>query len=317
MNVIKQPDVLHLNEGFTCSLCDYKCFYKSEWTRHIQTRKHIAFTTSYDNSTAIHSLRENVQYKCPFCGNMYKTSSGLWKHKRKCNWSATNEPNGEHSIISLTNNVIKELINEHKDMKTLIMEQNNTINNLVKNGIINNTNNITNSNNNSNNKTFNLHFFLNETCKDAMNITDFVNSIQLQLADLENVGRLGYVDGISNIIVKHLKALDVEKRPVHCTDPKREILYIKDNNKWEKEDDENKTMRKAIKKVAFRNSILLPEYKACYPECVKSSSKHSDHYNKLIIESMGGSGDNDFEKENKIIKNVAKGVLIDKEKYKI
>jgi hypothetical protein len=144
---------------------------------------------------------------------------------------------------------------------------------------------------------------------------DFVDSVKLQLSDLENVGKLGYVDGISNIIVKNLKALDVEKRPVHCTDSKREILYIKDDNKWEKEDEENKKIRKVIKKVADKNARLLPEFKKEHPDCNRAVSNFSDQYNKIIVESMGGSGNNDLEKEDKIIKNVAKQVLIDKDKY--
>jgi hypothetical protein len=175
------------------------------------------------------------------------------------------------------------------------------------------SNTIINSNNtNSNNKSFNLQFFLNETCKDAMNIMDFVESIKLQLSDLEKVGELGYVDGISNIIVKNLNALEVEKRPVHCTDKKREILYIKDENKWEKEDDDKNKIRKAIKKVACKNQRLLPKFKEEHPDCGKYHSKFSDQYNKLVVESLGGSGDNDDEKEDKIIRKIAKNVLIDK-----
>ena len=145
-----------------------------------------------------------------------------------------------------------------------------------------------------------------------MNIMDFVDSIQLQLSDLEKVGELGYVEGISNIIVKNLKALDITQRPVHCTDKKRETLYIKDENKWEKEDNEKKKIRKAINKVACKNQRLLPKFKEVHPDCIKSASKFSDQYNKMIIESMGGSGDNDLEKEDKIIKNIAKQIFIEK-----
>jgi hypothetical protein len=159
--------------------------------------------------------------------------------------------------------------------------------------------------------------FLNETCKDAMNITDFVDSIKFQLSDLENVGELGYVKGISNIIVKNLNALDITQRPVHCADNKRDILYVKDDNKWEKEDPERKKLRKMIKRVAIRNYKQVREFKEKYPDCDKSESKYSDEYNKIIIESMGGSGDNDNEKEDKIIRNIAKEVLIDKEKYSL
>jgi hypothetical protein len=146
-----------------------------------------------------------------------------------------------------------------------------------------------------------------------MNIMDFVDSIKLQLSDLERVGELGYIEGISNIIVKNLKELDVTKRPVHCTDKKRETLYIKDENKWEKEDEEKKKMHKVIKKVADKNARLLPKFKEAYPDYNKASSKISDQYNKIIIESMGGSGDNDYEKEEKIIKKITKEVIVEKE----
>jgi glutamate synthase domain-containing protein 1 len=145
-----------------------------------------------------------------------------------------------------------------------------------------------------------------------MNITDFVDSIKLQLSDLEKVGELGYVNGISNIIVKNLNELDVTKRPVHCTDKKRETLYVKDENKWEK-DDEKKKLRKVIKRVASKNQRLLLKFKEVHPDCGTSSSKYSDQYNTIIVESMGGSGDNDLEKEEKIIRKIAKEIIIDKE----
>jgi hypothetical protein len=191
---------------------------------------------------------------------------------------------------------------ENSEFKHLILEA-------LKNGSVNNSNNIIN--NNSNNKSFNLQFFLNETCKDAMNITDFVDSIKLQLSDLERVGELGYVNGISNIIVKNLNELDVTKRPIHCADKKREILYVKDEDKWEK-DEEKKKIRKVIKRVASKNQRLLLKFKEVHPDCNTSTSKYSDQYNTIIVESMGGSGDNDLEKEEKIIKKITKEITIDK-----
>jgi hypothetical protein len=145
-----------------------------------------------------------------------------------------------------------------------------------------------------------------------MNIMYFVDSIKLQLSDLEKVGKNGYVEGISDIITANLKALDVTQRPIHCTDKKREVLYIKDENKWEKEDDEKKKLRRAIKRVASKNQRLLPKFKEAHPDCIKAASKFSDQYNKMIIESMGGSGDNDLEKEDKIIRKIAKEVIVDK-----
>ena len=164
---------------------------------------------------------------------------------------------------------------------------------------------------NSHNKAFNLNFFLNETCKDAMNIMDFVDSIKLQLSDLEKVGELGYVEGISNIIVKNLNELDVTQRPVHCTDKKRETMYIKDEDKWEKDENNNK-IKKAIKRVASKNQRLLPKFKEAHPDCGTYHSKYSDQYNKIIIESVGGSGDNDAEKEEKIIRNITRATTIEK-----
>ena len=170
-----------------------------------------------------------------------------------------------------------------------------------------------NSHNNSYNKTFNLQIFLNETCKDAMNLMDFVDSLKIQLSDLENVGKMGFIDGISNIIIKNLKALEITQRPVHCSDSKREILYIKDEDKWEKENEEKNKLKKAIKYIAHKNCKLIPEWKAKNPECINSYSSKSDEYNKIVLESMGGNLCNEgLNNENKIIKRIAKEVIIDK-----
>ena len=195
-----------------------------------------------------------------------------------------------------------ELIKENSDLKTMMLE-------VVKNGTIQNSNNNTI---NSHNKTFNLNFFLNETCKHAMNITDFVESIKFQLSDLERVGDLGYIEGISNIIVKNLKDLDVTQRPVHCTDKKRETMYIKDEDKWEK-DEEQKKMRTMIRKVSVKNARMLPNFKEAHPDCIISTSRFSDQYNTITMEAMGGRGDNNFEKEEKIIKKVSKEVMVERE----
>jgi hypothetical protein len=218
----------------------------------------------------------------------------------------SNELNEQNDSVEL----IKYLMKENSDFKQMIIEQNKQMIEMSKNNSVTNNNN--NNNINSHNKSFNLNFFLNETCKDAMNIMDFVDSIKIQLCDLENVGKLGYVEGISKIIVRNLNSLDETKRPVHCTDTKREVMYIKDEDKWEKENENKQKMRKVIKHVTHKNSKLIKEFKAKYQGCEKSSSKYSDQYDKLIIEAMGGKGDNDLEKEDKIIRNIAKTVTIDK-----
>jgi|LauGreDrversion2_5_1035112.scaffolds.fasta_scaffold04876_2 hypothetical protein len=210
----------------------------------------------------------------------------------------------------ITPELVLSVLQQNKDLTDLVLEQNKTIMELAKNGqgqVINSNNHV-----NSNNKTFNLNVFLNETCKDAMNIMEFVDSLQLQLSDLENMGKVGYVEGISSIIVKNLQAMDVHKRPVHCADKKREVIYIKDEDKWEREDDDKKKLRKVIKKVACKNQRLLPKFKEAHPGCNFSDSQYSDHYSKLVIEAMGGAGNNDTEKEDKIIRNIAKEIVIDK-----
>ena len=199
--------------------------------------------------------------------------------------------------------LILEVIKDNKELHKIILEM---IPKIGNNSTVNNTH------TNSHNKTFNLNVFLNETCKDAMNIMDFANSLKIKLSDLENVGKLGYIDGITNIIVKNLKELDVSKRPVHCSDLKREVAYVRENGKWEKDTPDNKLIKKAIKRVANRNIRQIPEWKKLYPDCIFSDSNKSDQYNELTIEAMGGRGNDDDAKANKIVRKIMKNVVIDK-----
>jgi hypothetical protein len=296
---------------FVCKECDFSCCKKGDWNRHILRPKHINLTMSNDYETTNASYKTNI---CNICGKDYKSRNGLWNHKKKCNIEEKPKELSLNNQLSsvITPELVMELIKNNKELQSIILEQHTTLNNLVKNGISNTTANNSHNNNNSNNKTFNLQFFLNETCKDAMNIMDFVDSIKLQLSDLEKVGELGYTQGISNIITTNLKALDITQRPVHCTDKKRETMYIKDEDKWNKEDDNNTKLRQAIKRVANKNIKLLPKFREKYPDYGNSSSKISDKYDHIVIEAMGGAGDNDIEKENKIIHNISKCVVIDK-----
>ena len=298
-----------------CEKCDFECSKQSNYDKHLLTPKHKntdKILTNTDEKNAENATVTN-NFICS-CGNCYKHRQSLFTHKKKCHTmkieSDKNGNNIDDNIDVTDSNIIIQLIKQNDDFKHLLIEQNKTIIELSKN--ISNTN-ISHSNINSHNKTFNLQFFLNETCKDAMNIMDFVDSIKIQLCDLENVGKLGFVDGISKIIVKNLNSLEENMRPVHCTDTKREVMYVKDDNKWEKENEDKQKLRKVIKHVTHKNSKLLKEFKSKYPGCEKSDSKYSDKYDKLIIEAMGGKGDNDLEKEDKIIKNIAKTVVIDKE----
>jgi len=297
---------------FTCELCDYSSCNKKDYNKHLSTLKH----KNQQNSTNINeNILKNPHFEC-VCGKIYKERSGLWRHKKKCkteisveesNQSILVNDNDKEQLILMLIKQNSELIKETSEFKNFMMDQQNVMLEVIKNG----THHTTTNNNNSHNKSFNLQFFLNETCKDAMNITDFIDSIKLQLSDLERVGEVGYIEGISNIIVKNLNALDVTLRPVHCTDKKRETMYIKDEDKWEKEDENKAKLHKMVKKIANKNINLISEFKELYPDWKKSTSKVSDQFNKIIIESMGGAGDNDFEKEEKIIKKVAKEVLID------
>ena len=283
---------------FYCKKCDYKCSKKQHYKQHLMTSKH---NNDIQNDKMISENSDNI-YKCE-CGKKYSHRQSLYVHKKKCNYE---QPNTINSDVNSNNDnkLVDYLMKENTELKHMIIDVCKNINSTQNNNSFNNTN--------SHNKTFNLQFFLNETCKDAMNIMDFVESVKLKLTDLEKLGEIGYVDGISNIIVENLNALDETKRPVHCTDTKREVLYIKDDNKWEKEDEDNNKMRKVIKKIAYKNQRLLPEFKKEHPDYNKYHSKYSDQYNKLVVESMGGSGNNDIEKEDKIIRKISKEVTINK-----
>ena len=302
-NNIKQK----ISKKYYCENCDYETSRKSNFDAHILSSKHIN-STNGNNSKQI--LSNN--FVCENCDKVYKDRTGLWKHKKKC---CNEEEDNEESNNKITPELVMNILHQNKELQQMLIEQhkqNNELQNkvleLAKNNSMTNCNNTTNSHN----KTFNLQVFLNETCKDAMNIMDFVDSLKIQLSDFENVGKLGFVNGISKIIVKNLNSLDETKRPVHCTDAKREVMYVKDQDKWEKENDNKQTLRKAIKQVAHKNSKLLKDFTTKHPGCEKSDSRFSDEYNKLVVEAFGGKGNNDLEKEDKIIKNIAKEVTIDK-----
>jgi hypothetical protein len=260
---------------------------------------------------------------CDNCGNEYKHRQGLWAHSKKCQKapkSAEFEPVKNNMQLQpatdMSNNIIMELLKQNSEFKDLLADQYkqhvesskhmvDKMAEIAGKGGSHNTN--------CHNKTFNLQVFLNEECKDALNITDFVNQIKLQLSDLDMIGRVGYTEGMSKIIVRNLKDLDISKRPIHCSDLKREIMYIKDKDAWEKENGENVKIKNAIKFIEHKNIKQLPEWKEKNPESEDyDSQKHMD-YHKIIIESMGGAtNEDDNKKREKIIRNIAKEVVIDK-----
>ena len=286
-NLIKQK----LSNKYYCEKCDYGTSRKNNMDNHNLSAKHTKTTKNNDFK---HCLSK--KYNCQNCNNSYNDRAGLWRHKKKCISEKTDDN---------TEPTDKELI-------LLLLKQNNDLQNKVlevcKSGISNNTisnNTITNSNN----KTFNLNFFLNETCKNAMNIKDFVDSIKLQLSDLESVGRLGYIEGLSKIIIKNLNALDVTERPVHCSDTKRDTMYVKDEDKWEKESEENPTVLKAIEDIANKNTKQVKEWKIKNPECASSKSCKADQYSHIVIEVVCSNNDAN---NKKVLKKLAKEVSIDK-----
>ena len=291
--------------SFSCEKCNYFTCSAKDFKKHTETKKHksVSSATECNGFGDFCPLTEEKnKFICAQCNRKYADRTGLWRHKKKCMSEPENQiSEKKENKVMEKDELIQFLINENKEFKQMMIE-------MAKNSGPNNCYN----NTNSNNKTFNLQVFLNETCKDAMNIMDFVNSMEINLDDLEKVGELGYVNGMTNIIVKNLRALDITKRPLHCTDVKREIMYIKDENKWEKENDNKDRIKKALKYIIHKNAKMLNVFKEKYPDCIKSYSNRCDQYNKLVIEVLGGKGDNEAQHNEKIIRRIAREVTIDK-----
>jgi hypothetical protein len=303
---------------YKCGECGYETLKRNDFNKHLTTQKHNI------NSESMTKL-----LICENCNKIYKHRSSLWRHKQKCmsynsiiNYDE--ETDFEDDTINMTDentfidkDLIIKLIDENKELKGLLLEQARQTNE-IKNIITEMNKNVSetsvstiNNYNNNNSKTFNLNIFLNETCKDAMNLNEFMDSIQLELSDLINVGEVGYIKGISDIITTNLNALNITDRPIHCSDGKREVLYIKEHNKWQKDENKNK-IRGLIRNIAIKNQKLILKFKEKYPDCITLDSKYCEQYNRIIIEAMGGDGDDDELKEQKIIKNITKSITLDK-----
>lgn len=302
---------LKIPKTFQCVICNLVTSSSKDFNRHLSTRKHTnRYLATIGNQTAPEKIPNEI-YQCGKCNKQYCDKSGLWRHNKKCQVNVINTTEQSNNVV-FDKELVMLLIKENSELKTMMLEEHkstqqmmiNTQNQLMevlKIGTCNITNNTIN-------KTFNLQLFLNETCKDAMNIMEFVENIEIQLTDFLKVGEKGYVEGISQIITTSLKALDITKRPIHCTDKKRDVLYIKDDDKWEK--DENKMkIRKAIKKISNKNLGLLSQYK----NCLHNEMEDSEQYDTLLIETLGGTGENEEEKQDNIIKNISKHVGIEKE----
>lgn len=295
---------------FSCKKCHYITSNKKDFNKHLTTRKHKRMTQGLQHDD---DLSQKNPYICE-CGIKYKYRQGLWRHKKKCGFKNISESsknlNNDSSEVKILTELIKDVVKENQD----IVKQNQDLTNKIID-ICSKTNNVSNTitNIHSNNKTFNLQFFLNDTCKNAMNISDFVNQVQISISDLEQTGELGYAEGISKIIIKNLNDIYYTDRPIHCSDSKRETLYIKEDNKWFK-DEVNGKITKVIKQIAHKNIKQIPEWVKLHPNCTYSESKQNDQYLYIVSNSM--SGGTELEQKtniNKIISNVAKEVIIDKQ----
>jgi hypothetical protein len=321
-NVLCQNIELDLNNNkfFECIICNYNTCRKKDFNKHLLTTKHLSNVEQSSNAVKIIKSNQKIQitfqdkkYEC-LCGKTYVDNSGLWRHKKKC---ITNKKDEKLNIPEIVETKIEDKMTETFDKEMLIIQllkQNQELQQslieLSKKSIT-----ITNNNNtnNSHNKTFNLQFFLNEECKDALNISEFVSSIKVELEDLEATGRLGYVEGVSRIMNKNLKELDINKRPIHCSDIKREVLYIKNDDQWIKEEETKPILKKAIKQVAYENIKQINEWRKKYPDCTDSESRKNDLYLKIVSNSMSGlTTEEQLKNYEKIISRVAKEAIIDK-----
>jgi len=295
-------------------MCDYSTGNKKDYKKHEKTIKHN------NNTNPNKSYMKNPLklYYC-ICGKEYKHISTLSTHKKKCNIHLKNDiiennennENNENKIINSPEDVkmltglIMEVVKSNTDLQKQTLEMQQQMLDVCKNS------NTTNNMNNCNNKTFNMQVFLNEKCKDAMNLTDFVNSMMLQFSDLEELGELGYVEGISRQMVRKLNEMDVYKRPIHCSDLKRETMYVRDDDVWEKETELYDKLRKAIKYITKKNGDLMIPWRDAHPQCMNLQHPLNDKYLGIMNQAMGGKGEF-FESESKIIRKISKCVTIDK-----
>ena len=330
----KSPKSPKIAKIFCCEICDYICNKQSDYNKHCSTRKHKMMTNDDPNKN-----NREPTHICRHCNKTYKTKQSLWVHKQKCKSPDCNtgfakqnlvlngdfvQTNyvGRNKILQKENiafvihddtaqpplhNIIMELLEQNKEFKQTIMDQSNKMMELAQN-----QNTTINNNKTINNTQFNLNVFLQQTCKDAINMSDFIDSLEINTKSLEHTGTHGYVHGISKIFTDGLRKLKIHERPIHCSDLKREVLYIKDNDKWEK-DEENKQFKKALAKVVHRNMIQIVKWEEENPDTSNPESKNYDFYFELVRQSLGG-GDQDVTDRNneKILKAIAQEVHIDR-----
>lgn len=306
MNTKKVPKS---SDKFCCKNCDYTTSRKSQYERHLLTAKHQRI-----QENTVKSSKKEQTYTCEICEREYKFHSGLWKHKKTCvpldeantntqttTFISTTSEIPDNDRYELLTNTILELVKKNDELTSSIVE--------ISKQIGNNNN---NTNINSNNK-FNLNVFLNEKCKDAMSLTDFVKSLEITMDDFIQTGELGFVDGLSRVMIERINNMDLYNRPIHCTDLKRETLYIKDSEKWEK-DANKEQLRKAVKGVAYKNDSMRPIWYSETPDVDVLGTENCEKFLKYSQSALGGCGKEETKLfEDKVMKNVLKEVTIDKD----
>jgi hypothetical protein len=304
------------NQNFECKACDVICISSKDLDRHFLTRKHKKMTLN-DKSNDAKSPPKS--HSCENCGKIYKYRQGLFSHKKKCNLEQEKKINDDEELLKEFNNqpipieLILHLIKDNKEFQMMMFDQMNkqnvTIAELAKTAGNNNNNTM----NNSHNKSFNLQIFLNETCKNALNLSEFLGRVILSLDDLETTGKLGYVEGITRIFCKELDKLDVCERPIHCSDAKRETIYIKENDKWEKEDDKRERLTNAIRHIGKLNIGLISAWRDKHPGWRDPDSKENDRYLMILDNIMCGGTDEEITSNYaKIVKNISHITVVDK-----
>ena len=304
--------------AYNCDICNFYSKNKTNFDKHLLTDKHINKSILVNEGEP----KETIHI-CSQCNKEYLNYNALWKHKKTCIViDKEREPAELQNVFTPANNCISqpsvsntdlflEVLKESKELQQVLIEQNKDLQNKLLELASKQGSNTINSHNKTNN--FNLQFFLNETCKDAMNIADFVNSLQLTTDDFETTGKLGFIDGISRIFIKELKKIDTEKLPIHCTDFKRETVYIKDNDIWEKENDEKKRVKWAIDKIAKLNYNQIQQWQEKFPECRENNTPANEYFFRLVKTALGGYGKEEQDKfSEKIMRNVLKEVVLDK-----
>jgi len=292
---------------FECKKCDYNTSKKCNFDKHNKTKKHIDLHLADGTSPKVAQHINDASFLCN-CGKIFQHRQSLFKHRNKC--SRANDDTTKNDIIKQLIIQNQQLIFDNKEFKEMMFEQSNKMLEIAsKPSTIANINNNCNNNNNQ----FNLQLFLNDKCKNAMNMSDFIDTIQIEDDDFENIGKLGYIQGISNIFIKGLKDLDETVRPMHCSDIKRETLYIKDNNMWDK-DENKKRVKQAIAMIAHKNIKYIPIWTDSHPEALDGTTKKNDQYMRIANQVTTAITPDDENGINKIIRNVASQILIDKDR---